>query len=210
MSNCIVQVLDPDPEEAAVIGSALGTRGDVAYDEYGSQALELGVVEVDILFLYEKATVHYVLEYAYIENTSLANPSDIRVVVVERTTLGFKVLLSAEIDAESSYIFKWHVSTPDPLIESQTLTAGPRYIIAPDTETGLTPLISGQDYLEVVFVTEKATAVWSFLVFSIENQVDASPMVFAHTVTVKTELGFKVQLSGAPDSGNYRLRWEVK
>jgi hypothetical protein len=209
--SCLVQVLDPDPAEAAVIGTALGVRGDVCYDEYGSQPLTVGQVEIDILFLYEKATADYVLEYGYVENLTDENPFDIRVVVIDRTTLGFKVLLSAAPEGDAAdYTFKWHVITPDPLIRSQILTAGPRYVLATTNEAGLTALINGSDQVQVEFLNTKANNNWSFVVLTILNLLDALPMVFSYTVTSKTTLGFSIQLSGQPDNDNYYLQWEVK
>jgi hypothetical protein len=77
--------------------------------------------------------------------------------------------------------------------------------------SGITPLISGQDYIDVVFGSAQPSVDWTPLETSIVNTVDPTPVnVWPGVISNQTENGFRLQLNGTPDSGNYNLYWSIK
>lgn len=75
---------------------------------------------------------------------------------------------------------------------------------------GVTPLIIGQSYVDVVFDSAQADLTWIFVECQVINTVDATPLnIWTGLLTVKTTTGFRLQLSAVPDSGNYSLHWAV-
>jgi hypothetical protein len=67
--NLTTQVLDPDPSDAAVVGTVLGARGDIQFDEDGSvSTIADGQTEIDVTFLYEKVSDDYRFIENYIES----------------------------------------------------------------------------------------------------------------------------------------------
>jgi hypothetical protein len=77
-------------------------------------------------------------------------------------------------------------------------------------ESGIEPLVIGQNYIDVAFTAEKPSADWSLNECHIVNEIDASPLNLAPgIITSKTTLGFRLQLNGAPNSGNYELHWAI-
>lgn len=77
------------------------------------------------------------------------------------------------------------------------------------TERGLTALPIGQSTLIVTFNTTKASTNYSFTELAVENLVDPSPFSIVAEVINRTQVSFTVDLDGLPDTGNYRLRWNV-
>jgi hypothetical protein len=87
---------------------------------------------------------------------------------------------------------------------------GPRGISGVITDQGSEPLVVGQAFVDVVFNTIQENPDWIFVECTIFNLVDASPLnVHAGILTGKTTTGFRLQLSGLPDTANYYLRWSV-
>jgi hypothetical protein len=77
--------------------------------------------------------------------------------------------------------------------------------------SGVTSLISGQSYVDVVFPNIQTTDTWTFNELVVVNTVDTNALnIYPLLVTSKTALGFRVQLNGAPDSSNYYLHWTIK
>lgn len=77
--------------------------------------------------------------------------------------------------------------------------------------SGITPLVSGQDYIDVSLGSDQPNANWTLLETSIINTDDINPInVWPGVVTIKTVTGFRLQLNGTPDSGNYFLHWSIK
>ena len=76
-------------------------------------------------------------------------------------------------------------------------------------EYGITPLINGQAYIDVVLVTTLSDTIWD-TVCSVVNTTDATPLnIWPGIITAKSTTGFTVQLSGVPDSANYFLHWTI-
>lgn len=76
---------------------------------------------------------------------------------------------------------------------------------------GSTQLILGQDYIDVAFGSEQPSANWVFIGATIFNGTDATPLnVWPGVVTSRTKSGFRLQLNGVPDTGNYYLYWSIK
>ena len=72
----------------------------------------------------------------------------------------------------------------------------------------ITPLASGRSYIEVLFDTVQDSADWEFTSLVVVNTTDATPLnILPGTVTAKSTTGFRLQLVGTPDSGNYDLHW---
>jgi hypothetical protein len=77
-------------------------------------------------------------------------------------------------------------------------------------ESGIEPLVSGQNYIDVEFTAEKPSADWILNECHIVNEIDASPLNLAPgIITSKTTTGFRLQLNGAPNSSNYELHWAI-
>lgn len=77
-------------------------------------------------------------------------------------------------------------------------------------EAGITDLVLDQAYIDVAFATAKTTSAWQFLTLHVENTVDDPQLyISADQLVSRTTDGFRIVLSQAPDSGNYKLRWRV-
>jgi hypothetical protein len=78
------------------------------------------------------------------------------------------------------------------------------------TRQGVTPLVNGQAFIAVTFIAAMADASWVFGGCQVLNTVDSAALnIVVATITSKSASGFTIQLSGAPDSGNYFLQWAV-
>jgi hypothetical protein len=87
---------------------------------------------------------------------------------------------------------------------------GPRGISGVITDQGSEPLIPGQEFIDVLFNTIQENPDWIFVECTVFNLVDASPFnIHAGILTGKTTSGFRLQLSGLPDTANYFLRWSI-
>ena len=76
-------------------------------------------------------------------------------------------------------------------------------------EFGITQLINGQAYIDVVLVTTLTDTVWD-TVCSVVNTDDPTPLnIWPGIITAKSTTGFTVQLNGMPDSDNYFLHWAI-
>lgn len=202
--SCTVQLLDPQ---------VLGVRGDVAFDETGNVTLGIGQLDVSVEFLYEKAGTDYRFEYCYVDDTSSV-PQDIRAVITEQTTKGFEARLSgAPVTANCS--LRWHAIRPDPVQINQPLTPGPTYAILRPSQSGIKTLTENQSYVIVTFDTAQPDNDWVFEALSIESDNSNYQQVFAWLVTSHTTGGFRLELSGAPDTildiafSGYKLRWRI-
>ena len=77
-------------------------------------------------------------------------------------------------------------------------------------EDGLATMVSGQSYVDVTFVTARSNATYKHVIANVENTVDGTPLnIIAGTITNKTTTGFRQHFSGAPNTGNYKYRWQV-
>ena len=77
--------------------------------------------------------------------------------------------------------------------------------------SGITPLISGQDYIDVEFGEDQPSLDWVMIEASIENTTDPTVLnVWRGVITSKTTTGFRLQLNGTPDSANYFLYWSIR
>lgn len=77
--------------------------------------------------------------------------------------------------------------------------------------SGVTELVEAQDYIDVVFGSAQPTPDWVMIEASILNTTDGTPInVWPGVLTSKTTTGFRLQLNGTPDSGNYFLSWSIR
>ena len=77
--------------------------------------------------------------------------------------------------------------------------------------SGFTQLIQDQDYVDVAFSSDQPTSNWTSLGMVIVNTLDSSVInVWPGVISSKTASGFRLQLNGLPDSGNYYLRWSIR
>lgn len=84
-------------------------------------------------------------------------------------------------------------------------SSGPVY-----SQAGTTQLIEGQAYIDVVFGSVQTTDEWVLVECVVVNEIDAEPLnIWPGIITDKTTSGFRLQLNGMPDSGNYSLHWAV-
>lgn len=90
--------------------------------------------------------------------------------------------------------------------------AGPPFVPAPvsgELDSGITQLVSGQSYIDVVFDTPQADTNWTTQC-SVDDVLDVTPLnIWPGIVTSKSITGFRLQLNGMPDSGNYYLYWGI-
>jgi len=76
--------------------------------------------------------------------------------------------------------------------------------------SGFTMIPIGQTYVDVVFAPQSDVD-WIFLEARVVNTVDPTPLnIWDTIVTSKANNGFRMQLSGPPDTGNYRLSWTIR
>lgn len=77
--------------------------------------------------------------------------------------------------------------------------------------SGTVLLVEDQDYIDVVFGSEQPSPDWVLIEASIINTTDSTPVnVWPGVMTGKTTTGFRLQLNGTPDSGNYILTWSIQ
>lgn len=77
-------------------------------------------------------------------------------------------------------------------------------------EDGSTPLVNGQDYVDVVFQIAKPSNSYRIVEARIENFIDDPPIeIWATTFVSRTPTGFRAILNTTPDNANYSLRWRV-
>jgi hypothetical protein len=78
------------------------------------------------------------------------------------------------------------------------------------TNAGLTQLVNGQSYIDVVFDHTQTDNTWIFVECSVLNTTDPNPLnIYPGIITSKTASGFRLQLNGMPDSNNYFLNWAI-
>lgn len=204
------QVISPCSDDAAASLLGLGTRGDVAFSEYGNMPLSAGQTDVAIEFLYEKTDWRYVFVYCYVGNYDGVPTDAIQVVSGSQTSKGFALKLSGAPTTDDSILF-WEVRIPDNLQECQSVTSGPKYAIVPVEQHGVTPLVNGQDFIIVTFAEPMPDNNWVFEALSFEKAFsEADALGFVPIVTAHTVNGFTLQFQGAPDSSDYTMRWQVR
>jgi hypothetical protein len=77
-------------------------------------------------------------------------------------------------------------------------------------DTGITPLVNGQSYIDVVFDVPRSSNDWVFVELRVLNTVDANALnIRDGIITNKTVTGFRLQLDGIPDTNNYYLQWTI-
>jgi hypothetical protein len=80
----------------------------------------------------------------------------------------------------------------------------------PETVAGSVQLISGQNFIDVVFDAAQLSANYILIGSNVVNTTDATPLnVAPGIVTEKTTTGFRMYLLGVPDTGHYFLDWEI-
>ena len=100
--------------------------------------------------------------------------------------------------------FKAHIDSGDS--DTADLLAS---ILGTQQRRGPVTISSGVSTVTVTFDTPFADENWSFVgAPSVENSTDGSPLVlFAGTITSRSENGFTVLLNGDTDSANYQLHF---
>lgn len=209
MSECDphAQVLAPCANDAVAPLLGLGTRGDLAFSEYGNMPLSAGQDSAAIAFLYEKTDWRYTFPQLYVGNYDSVPNDAITPVPGSQTSKGFAVKLSGAPTTEDSILF-WEVRIPDNLQMCQSLTSEPKYAIVPPYQKGTQALVVDQDFVEVLFPDEHPTADW-IGEFNIENSAIDIPQVFAWTLVERSVTGFKLVFQGAPETDGYNLRWRI-
>ncbi len=75
-------------------------------------------------------------------------------------------------------------------------------------EDGITPLVIGQSYVDVNFLTSHET--YNFDQLVVENFTDNPPLcILLGPVTYEDANGFRVMFNASPDSEFYQLRWRI-
>jgi len=75
-------------------------------------------------------------------------------------------------------------------------------------ESGLTPCIQGQQYLDIVFTDSHAD--YNIDELHVENTTDNPPLgLDASLVVYRDSDGFRVMLNASPDSEFYSVRWRI-
>jgi len=201
------QVMSPCADDAVSVGQALGTRGDVNFDEYGTLNLNLGQTGAEVLFDYEKESADYRFEYLYIENADDPTAASFPIPKI-RTTKSFTVdFTGAPITANS--VLKWRVTVPDPLHTCAGVAGSPKYVIYAYQE-GLTPFPNGADFVPISFPQEQPNADYQLEAFSVEYTGIGTPLIFAAPLIIeRTTVGFTFVFQGHPDAEGYFIRWRI-
>ena len=77
-------------------------------------------------------------------------------------------------------------------------------------DQGITQLVNGQSYIDVVFGHIQTDNTWIFVECSVLNTTDGDPLnIWPGIITAKLTTGFRLQLNGMPDSNNYFLNWAI-
>lgn len=100
-------------------------------------------------------------------------------------------------------------STPIlPYNDQQTI---PAWAVTEVDEDGQISLIAGQDYNDVVFANEKATANWVPDRMQVEYALPSDPpeVVSFRMVSNKTTTGCRAYFDVMPPDGNYLLNWSI-
>jgi hypothetical protein len=76
-----------------------------------------------------------------------------------------------------------------------------------DERRDATPMVSGQDYVDVVFAEDMASSSYR-IDGSIINTIDGDPLnIMRATVSARSVSGFRQRFSAAPDTANYVFEW---
>lgn len=203
------QVMDPCADDSVSVGQALGAQGDVSFAEYGETLLSVGDTEKEVTFDYQKESNLYRFPELYVESGDETANNIIPVVIRSaKTTRKFKVKFSGS-PTDNNSVLVWRVKIPDPL---RVICAGngPQYAIIPTERHGVKSLVSGQTFVAVTF--EEAMPVdWGFEMLSVRKAFnEANTLGFVFTEIVHSLTGFTLDMSGAPDNGDYTLHWQVR
>lgn len=75
-------------------------------------------------------------------------------------------------------------------------------------EDGITPLVVGQPYVDVVFLGSHSS--YNFDQLEVINITDNPPLcLIVGPVVFQDEAGFRVMFNASPDSPFYSLRWRI-
>lgn len=201
------QVISPCADDAAASLLGLGTRGDIAYSEYGNMPLSAGQTDVAIEFLYEKTNWGYVFVHCYVGNYDGVPTDAIQCVTGSQTSKGFAVKFSGAPTTNDSVLF-WEVRIPDNLQACQSVTSSPKYAIVPPYQQGIEELNIGQEFLVVTFPEEHPIENW-YPTLVIEKLGGGNPQIFAWIMTARSKAGFRLDFQGSPDTDGYFLRWRI-
>lgn len=201
--------MSPCADDSVSVGQALGAQGDPAFQEYGEYELSPGQTEVEVTFDYQKESSLYVFEYLYIKGSNTP-PDAIIPVPFSQDTRKFKVKLSGATLTENSSFLVWRVKIPDPL-RVVCEGNGPQYAIIPVEQHGSIALVNGQDFIIVTFAELMPNTNWNFEMLMVRKAFsEAATLGFVFTETSHTTGGFTLAMSGAPDSSDYTLHWQVR
>lgn len=201
------QIMDPCADDSVSVGQALGAQGDPHWQEYGEFILIAGDTEAEVTFDYQKESSLFVFEYLYVKGSN-DPPDAIIPVPFSQDTHKFKVRFSGAPIAAGA-VLVWRVVIPDPL---RTICAGngPQYAIVPPERHGVKALVSGQALVAVTF-SEAMPVDWGFEMLSVRKAFnEANTLGFVFTEIVHSLTGFTLDMSGAPDNGDYTLHWQVR
>jgi hypothetical protein len=202
--------MEPCQNDAVGTLGALGVSGDVAFDESGSMPLSQGQTECEITFTYEKTDWRYRFIYLYVGYFDGTPIDAIACSPGLQTSKKFLVKFSGAPTSAGAILF-WEVRIPDNLQACQTTSSGPNYAILRPEQHGVTPLVSGQDFIIVTFPELMPDTDWGFEQLTVRKAFsEANTLGFVFTETSHSASGFTLAMSGAPDNGDYTLHWQVR
>lgn len=76
-----------------------------------------------------------------------------------------------------------------------------------DAFSGTQPIVSGNDFVDVVFPSPLPTSDYKLIV-SVRNETDADPIFLNPIITAQSTTGFSVTFNAPADSSNYELNWQ--
>lgn len=204
--------MSPCQDDAVSVAQALGTSGDIAFDEFGSITLVPNQTSQQVTFRYQKATAAYVFEYLYIGSSGDVNPADIRAVVSAQDMNGFTVEFSGSPITFNCTLY-WRVKVPDALSVCQTGSSQPQYAVVPFTQEGQTTMLKLEYQQSIVFPKAMKDENWFFEAFQIEYQgADLHPILRLFclpTISQKTANGCTLDFNGTAQEDNYVMKWKV-
>lgn len=168
----------------------------------GSEKLSLGDISTEVTFDSPLVDANYPL-FLSLENQVDSISSEYAITITDKTTSGFKVHYSGEIDSDNYYL-NWILTSSG--IESAYFTKQEVLALLGQNKSGKEQLGFGDTSTSVSFDSTFSSADYALLV-NLENQADSPSSEYAITITEKTTTGFEVNYSGPIDSNNYYLNW---
>lgn len=196
-----------DQAVSSISGAASYFLGE---NKFGREPIVSGSISTTVVFdsAFTDSSYTLVLD---LENQLDAISSEYALTVIDKTTSGFTVNYSGDIDS-SNYYLNWFatlsgVSTDSLATQSDLETCKQEILgLMGQNKSGTTQLSLGDSSTNITFDSEFTSPNYALLL-NLQNDIDFPSSEYALTITNKTTSGFSVNYSGDIDSDNYKLNW---